>query len=174
MLIAFWDVSDTTFGSSGRPSLSGRVSRWLFDAFGHWGPRVVLIAIGTLFIVGSFWLVSLPRATEAVELRSRTARSAVSWALVLLVLSLLAFIVLGPHLGNPTIDGLLSHWWQSPYPLVTISLVFLFLLGLQFQWDWEDFRETNDRSNLLRPAMYVLGAIIVVLFFLWKAIFPTA
>ena len=169
MLIALWDVSDQTFGSSKRANVVDSVSRWLFDAFGHWGPRLVLIAVGTLLLAWSFWLVSLPRADEALEQPSGTARSVLSWALVLLV-SLLAFALLAPRLRNPTLDGLLSDWWQSPYPLLTISVALLLVLGMQLRWHWEDFRETGDPWNLLRPATYAVLAIIVVLFFLWRAI----
>ena len=180
LLFALWEVSDQSFGSSkSRGGLFGRfvdlAPAWLFDTFGHWGPRVVLIAIGILFVAGSFRLASAARENEADEQRSGTKRSAVlSWTLVLLVLSLLAFIVVGPLLRNPTIDGVLSYWRESYYPALTAFLALIFVLGLQLRWHWEDFRETGDPWSLLRPAAYLMAAIIVVLFFSWKAIFGTA
>src|ERR687896_2363162 len=109
VLLALWDISDQTFGSSKSAGLFGRhvdhVSGWLFDTFGHWGPRVVLIAIGIVLVAVSFWLASVARESEAEDQRSGTRTFAVlTWTLVLLVLSLLAFIVVGPLLRNPTID----------------------------------------------------------------------
>jgi hypothetical protein len=180
LLFALWDVSDQSFGSSkSRGGLFGRfvdlAPAWLFDTFGHWGPRVVLIAIGILLVAGSFWLARVARENEADEQRSGKKTFAVlSWMVVLLVLLLLAFIVLGPLLRNPTIDGVLSRWSESSYPLLTAFLALVFLIGLQLRWHWEDFHETGDPLSLLRPAAYLMGAIIVVLFFSWKAIFGTA
>src|SRR4030095_7000286 len=119
LLIAFWDLSDQAFGSSRAGGLTREISVWLFHTFGHWGPRVALIAIGALSVAGSFWLASLAREDEAPS-DSGTRRSAVlSWTLVLLVFSLLAFIVVGPLLRNPTIDGVLSSWRERDYTPAT-------------------------------------------------------
>src|SRR5687767_3521010 len=69
MVLALWDVSDQSFGSSkprGGPVglLIDHFSVWLFDAFGHWGPRVALMGIGILFAAASFWLASVARETK--------------------------------------------------------------------------------------------------------------
>jgi hypothetical protein len=151
--------------------LVGPVSAWLFNLFGHWGPRIVLIAIGTLFAAGSFWLARRARENEGDAQRSETLRFPVlSWALILLVLSLVTFIIVGPHLRDPTIDGVLSYWWASPYPALTAFLLFVSVIGVQLRWNLEDFRETGAPLSLLRPATYLIGAVVIVLFFSWKAI----
>jgi len=65
LLLALWDVSDHTFCSwCGNRFLTGPVYVWLFDTFGHWGPRVVLIAISVFLVVSSFWLASVTRENE--------------------------------------------------------------------------------------------------------------
>jgi hypothetical protein len=106
--------------------------------------------------------------------RSGTKRLAVlSWTLILLVLSLLAFIVAGPLLRNPTIDGVLSYWREWYYaPAAFLALIFA--IGLSLRWNLEDFRERGDPWSLLRPLTYLVFAIIVVVFFSWKAILGTA
>lgn len=167
MLLALWDVADPSFGSSksrGGPGglLIGYVSAWLFDTFGHWGPRVALIAIGTLFVGASLWLASAARQDEGP---SDITFSVLSWTLILLVSSLLIFIVVGPLLRNPTVDGVLSHW-REWYYAPTVFLAFVFALGLGLRWTWQDYRETGDPWNLLRVLFYLVFAIIFFICFL--------
>jgi hypothetical protein len=177
VLFALWDVSDQSFGKS-RGGLFGHfvdhAPAWLFDTFGHWGPRIVLIAIGLLMVAASFWLASVAIENGTDDQRSGTKRFAgLSWTLILLVLSLLAFIVVGPLLRNPTIDDVLAYWREWYYaPAAFLALIFA--IGLTLRWNWEDFREKGDPWNLLRPLTYLVIAIIVVLFLSWKAIFGTA
>jgi hypothetical protein len=177
LLFALWDVSDQSFGNS-RGGLFGRfvdlAPAWVFDTFGHWVPRVVLIAIGILMVAGSFWLVSVTGENGTGDERSGTQRFAVlPWTLILLVLSLLAFIVVGPLLRNPTIDGVLSYWREWYYaPAAFLALIFV--IGLTLQWNLEDFRERGDPWSLLRPLTYLVVAIVAVVFFSWKAISGTA
>jgi cytochrome bd-type quinol oxidase subunit 2 len=179
LLFALWDLSDQSFGSSrSRGGLFGGFAElspaWLFDAFGHWGPRVVLIAMGIVFTAGSFWLASLARENDGDDQRSGTKRSAIlSWTLILLVLLLLAFIVVGPLFRSPTIDRALSYWHQSYLPALTAFLALTVVIGLTLRWNWEDFRETGDPWNLLRPAFYLMAVIVVVVFLSWEAIVGT-
>jgi hypothetical protein len=190
VVLALWDVSDQSFGSSeprGGPIglLIDHLSVWLFDTFGHRGPRVALVGIGIAFVAASFWLASPAREIRGPwdtkfsdprtgEHAGGTRKSAIlSWTLVLLVLSLLAFVVVGPLLGNPTIDRVLSYWHESYYPALTSFLALIVVIGLSLRWNWEEFRETGDPWSLLRPAFYSMAVIIVVIFLSWKAIFGT-
>jgi hypothetical protein len=186
LLIALRDVSDETFGSSSG-GLSGVISIWLFHIFGHWGPRVALITAGVLFVAESFWFASLAREEErpsdatlepaCADQRSGTKTFALlSWTLILLVFSLLAFIVVGPLLRNPTIDGVLSYL-RERYSLPATTLTIIFVLGFRLRLLWKEFRETGDPSRLLRILMYLVLAIFIFTFFLlssWEAIFWTA
>lgn len=61
LLLALWDVSDQKFGSAWPGGLTGPISAWLFDVFGHWGPRVVLMVFGVFLVALSFWLASVAR-----------------------------------------------------------------------------------------------------------------
>lgn len=167
MLLALWDVADPSFGSSKpRGALVGllvdHVSVWLFDTFGHWGPRVALIAIGALFMAASFRLASAAREDEGP---SDTTVAVLSWTLILLVSSLLIFIVVGPLLRNPTVDGVLSYW-RERYYAPTIFLALVLALGLGVRWIWQDYRETGDPWNLLRIVFYLVFAIIFFICFL--------
>lgn len=170
LVVALWDVSNERFGFYRRPLLPREyVSAWLFDAFGHWGPRAVLITIGVLGVAFSFWLAARAEADE------RPSNSILSWTLILLVLSLLAFIVAGPLLGDPRIDGVLSHWRERYYAPAT-ALAATVVLGFLFRWRWKLFRETGDLYELGWTLMYlvfVTGSFIFFLLWSWKAIFGT-
>ena len=187
LLIALWDLSDQTFGASSRGALSGMISIWLFHTFGHWGPRLALIMIGVLFVALAFWLASLARRDEeSSDTTSANARAdqpsgtsifgILSWTLVLLVFSLLAFVVVGPLLRNPTIDGVLSHWRERYYtPAATVPT--MLVLGLCVRLQWAEFHETGDPWELVRMLMLLVFAIILLIFLLvlsWEAIFGTA
>ena len=171
MLVALWDVSEQTFGSSSGGALSWIASIWLFNTFGHWGPRLALITIGILFMALSFRLASLARDDEAP---SETRLFAVlSWTLVLLVLSLLAFIALGPLFRNPAIDSVLSHWREKYYAPAT-GLTITSLLGLCSRLNWMEFRETGEPSKVLVMLMFLVLTIILFIVLLlssWEAIF---
>ena len=185
LLIALWDVSNQSFGSYKRPAFPREyVSAWLFDTFGHWGPRVLLMALGVLLVALSFRFASLAREEDGpsnttsehacVDQRSGTKRFAVlSWTLILLGLSLLACLVLGPLLRNPAIDGVLSSW-RERYSLPATSLTAVFVLGFYLQLQWRELRETGDPWRLPRMLMWLVFAIIFFIFFLlssWEAIF---
>jgi hypothetical protein len=176
LLVALWDLSDQTFGSTRAGGLTRDVFVWLFDTFGHWGPRVALIALGVSSVAFSFWLASLEREDEAAS-KSGTKRFAVlSWTLILLVLLLLIFIVVGPLLRNAAVDSVLSQW-RERYSLLATGLTFVFVCGFWLRVDWKKFRETGDPWELLwllRPLIYVVIAISLLIFsllFSLKAVF---
>lgn len=64
LLLALWDLSDQKFGSTWPGGLTGPISAWLFDMFGHWGPRVALVVFGVFLVALSFWLASVARKND--------------------------------------------------------------------------------------------------------------
>jgi hypothetical protein len=174
VLLALWDLSDQSFGSSLKWAslfvgpVVDHVSGSLFDTFGHWGPRGILIVIGILLVATSFPLVAGEKEHKTDHQPSHTKTFAVlSWTLVILVLSLLALIVVGPLLRNPAIDDVLSYWREWYYaPAAFLTLIFTLVLTLR--WNLEAFGESGDPWWLMRPSAYLLIAIIVVVFLSWK------
>lgn len=170
LLFALWDLSDEAFGAS-RVGALGAASAGLFHLFGHWGPRVTLIAIGLVFVASSFRLSALAKEQAGSGEPHGTATFAVlSWTLVVLVLSLLAFIVVGPLLHKPAIDGVVAYWQERYYrPVTTFTTVFV--LGLVVRLIWKEFRETGDPWHLLRVLMYLTLAISLIAVLVWEAVF---
>lgn len=161
LLVALWDVSDQTFGSSLSQDryLIRAFFAWLFDMFGHWGLRVPLMAIGVFFVAMSFRLAWVARENEGPSLESRTL-NILLWVLIVLVLSLLLFVVVGPLLQNREIDDTIDHWREkyfSAAAFVTIALFFLYSLWLS----WQSYQETGDPYQLLRIAFYAVTAIVI-------------
>lgn len=175
-LYALWDLSDASFGSAksgSRPfgDLVYFLPAWLYAAFGHWGPRILVMALGAILVIGSFWLSSVVQADEAEERQAgRTRSDVVAWTLLALVFAVLAFLVVGPSLRIPAVDRALAYWQESHYPAIVTFAALVFGLGVQSWWRWLDFRESGDPWDLLRPAIYVVSALAVVLFFSWRAI----
>lgn len=173
LLFAFWDVSDETFGASSGGAL-GAASAGLFHLFGHWGPRGALIAFGLLNVALSLWFAAQAREHAwSDELRGTRTFAVLSWTLVVLVLSLLAFIVVGPLLHEPAIDGVVAYWQERYYRPVT-TFTALFVLSLVLRVTWKEFRETGDPWQLLRALMYLTLAVSLITVFVWEAVFGGA
>jgi|SRR5688572_3521054 hypothetical protein len=161
LLVALWDVSDQTFGSSWSRDryLIRAFFAWLFDTFGHWGLRVPLMAFGVFLVASSFRVASVAREKEEPSNESRTL-NILSWVLIVLVLSFLLFIVVGPLLQDPRIDDTIDHWREkyfSAAAFVTIALAWLYSLWL----NWQRYRETGDPYHLLRIVLYTVLAIVI-------------
>ena len=170
LLFALWDLSDEAFGAT-RGGALGAASAGLFHLFGHWGPRVTLIAIGLVFVASSFRLAALAKEQAgSVEPQGTTTFALLSWTLVVLVLSLLAFIVVGPLLHKPAIDGVVAYWQERYYrPVTTFTAVFV--LGLVLRLTWREFRATGDPWQLVRVLMYLMLAISLIAVSMWEAVF---
>lgn len=177
-LVALWDVSDQTFGSNA-PGIFRGISTWSLDTFGHWGPRALLMALGVLLVLSSFRRASVARENDVPsgtasqhagidDRRSRTTRFTLLWTPILLVFSLLAFIVVGPLLRNPTIDDVLSYWRERYYALAAF-ITFLVLLSFVFWYDWKHVRETGDLFSFqgMRILIYVAAAVALALVSWW-------
>ena len=50
ILLALWNISNRDFCSGGCGLLFSLITAPLFEHFGHWGPRVALLAVGTSFV----------------------------------------------------------------------------------------------------------------------------